>query len=57
MEAHQIGKEVMEVLTIESQFHKTLIGGGGQGPQNLIDGLVRLCVIPYSKCSVGIDAY
>jgi hypothetical protein len=36
MEAHQVGEEITEVLTIESQFYKTLIGGGGQGPRNLI---------------------
>lgn len=63
----QVGEETTEVLTIENKFHKTLIGGGGQGLRNLIircggptdskaqGGLVRLCVIPYFKCSVGID--
>lgn len=63
----QVSEEATEVLTIESKFHKTLIGGGGQGLRNLIircggptdskaqGGLVRLCVIPYFKCSVGID--
>jgi hypothetical protein len=54
----QVGEEATEVLTIESKFHKTLIGGGGQGLRNLIvrcggpadpkaqAGLVRLCAIP-----------
>ena len=63
----QIGEEATEVLTIESKFHKSLIGGGGQGLRNLIircggptdskaqGGLVRLCVIPYFKFSLGID--
>jgi len=32
----QVGEEATEVLTIESKFHKTLIGGGGQGLRNLI---------------------
>jgi len=32
----QVGEETTEVLTIESKFHKTLIGGGGQGLRNLI---------------------
>jgi len=51
----QVGEEATEVLTIENKFHKTLIGGGGQGLRNLIArcggpadpraqaGLVRLC--------------
>jgi KH domain len=63
----QVGEETTEVLTIESKFHKTLIGGGGQGLRNLIircggptdskaqGGLVRLCVVPYFKRSAGID--
>jgi polyribonucleotide nucleotidyltransferase len=54
----QVGEEITEVLTIESKFHKTLIGGGGQGLRNLIvrcggpadtkaqAGLVRLCAPP-----------
>ena len=53
----QLGEEVTEVLTIESKFHKALIGGGGQGLRNLIvrcggpvdpkvqAGLVRLCAL------------
>ena len=57
----QVGEEVTEVLTIESKFHKTLIGTGGQGLRNLIvrcggpadpkaqPGLVRLCVLPISN--------
>ncbi|KAH9083451.1 SCP160 protein [Lactarius deliciosus] len=32
----QIGEEATEVFTIENKFHKTLIGGGGQGLRNLI---------------------
>jgi predicted PilT family ATPase len=54
----QVGEETTEVLTIENRFHKTLIGGGGQGLRNLIvrcggpadtraqAGLVRLCAPP-----------
>jgi predicted PilT family ATPase len=54
----QVGEEATEVLTIESKFHKTLIGGGGQGLRNLIvrcggpadpkaqAGLVQLCAFP-----------
>ncbi|KAI0266791.1 hypothetical protein BC834DRAFT_935068 [Gloeopeniophorella convolvens] len=34
--ADQVGEEVTEVLTIEGKFHRTLIGGGGQGLRNLI---------------------
>ncbi|KAH9979180.1 SCP160 protein [Russula compacta] len=32
----QVGEEATEVLTIENKFHRTLIGGGGQGLRNLI---------------------
>ena len=32
----QLGEEATEVLTIESKFHKALIGGGRQGLRNLI---------------------
>jgi hypothetical protein len=54
----QVGEEITEVLTIESKFHRTLIGAGGQGLRNLIAqcggpadpkaqaGLVRLCALP-----------
>ena len=54
----QVGEEITEVLTIESKFHKTLIGAGGQGLRNLIvrcggpadpkaqPGLVRLYALP-----------
>jgi hypothetical protein len=54
----QVGEEATEVLTIESKFHKALIGGGGQGLRNLIvrcggpadpkahAGLVRLYALP-----------
>jgi len=60
----QVGKEVTEVLTIENKFHRALIGGGGQGLRNLIArcggpadsraqaGLVRLCVLLFSYCSM-----
>jgi predicted PilT family ATPase len=55
----QVGEEATEVLTIENKFHRTLIGGGGQGLRNLIircggpadpkaqAGLVRLCALPF----------
>jgi len=55
----QVGEEATEILTIENKFHKTLIGGGGQGLRNLIircggpadpkaqAGLVRLCAPPF----------
>lgn len=60
----QVGEEVTEVLTIENKFHRALIGGGGQGLRNLIArcggpgdsraqaGLVRLCVLSFSYCSM-----
>jgi predicted PilT family ATPase len=57
----QVSEEATEVLTIESRFHKALIGGGGQGLRNLIvrcggpadpkaqAGLVKLCVLSISS--------
>ena len=63
----QISEEATEVLTIENKFHKTLIGGGGQGLRNLIvrcggpadpkaqAGLVRLCALPFPSFPVLVD--
>ena len=59
----QVGEEVTEVLTIENKFHRTLIGGGGQGLRNFIvrcggpadpkaqAGLVRLYALPFPSVS------
>lgn len=55
--ADQVGEETTVVLSVESRFHRTLIGAGGQGLRDLIvrcggpadpkaqAGLVRLCVL------------
>jgi predicted PilT family ATPase len=54
----QVDEEATDVLTIESRFHKALIGTGGQGLRNIIHrcggpadtrlqaGLIRLCALP-----------
>jgi predicted PilT family ATPase len=59
----QVDEEVTEVLTIESRFHKALIGAGGHGLRSLIlrcggptdtrlqAGLVRLCALSNSVAS------
>ena len=34
--ADQVGEETTVILTVESKFHRTLIGAGGQGLRDLI---------------------
>lgn len=61
--ADQVGEETTEVLTIETRFHKALIGAGGQGLRSLIHrcggpadpklhaGLIRLCALSFRTVS------
>ena len=54
--ADQVGEETTATIVVESRFHRTLIGAGGQGLKDLVircggppdpklqAGLIRLCV-------------
>lgn len=34
--ADQVAEEITVAVTVESKFHRTLIGGGGQGLKDLV---------------------